>query len=410
MAVEPPGKPGVFDVAVIGGGIVGAATAMALLDATPELSLVLLEKEARLAAHQTGHNSGVIHSGLYYRPGSLKAQNCTAGREALYAFCAEHAVPYERCGKVVVATREEELPQLAELERRGRENGLEGIERLDAGQLRDCEPHVKGIAGLHVPQTGIVDYVAVTEAYAEVVRRRGGEIRTASRVVSIRRTAEGFRLGTSRGEVQCRTLINCAGLQCDRVARLAGVDPQIRIVPFRGEYYELVEARRHLVSNLIYPVPDPAFPFLGVHFTRMIDGTVEAGPNAVLAFKREGYGRLSFSLADTLGTAAYGGFWWLAGRYWLVGLREYYRSFSKGAFVRDLQRLIPVLREEDVVRGGAGVRAQAVDAGGKLLDDFHIVEAEGMIHVLNAPSPAATASIAIGRSVAEKARQSFGLG
>jgi L-2-hydroxyglutarate oxidase len=399
-----------YDVAVIGGGIVGAATAMALLEETPGLSLVLLEKEARLAAHQTGHNSGVIHSGLYYRPGSLKAQNCTDGREALYAFCAEHAVPHERCGKVVVATREEELPQLAELERRGRQNGLAGLRRLDAAQLREFEPQVAGIAGLHVPQTGIVDYVAVTEAYAGVVRRRGGEIRTSSRVVSIRRTPDGFRLGTSRGEVTSRFIVNCAGLQCDRIARLAGSDPQIRIVPFRGEYYELAEARRSLVRNLIYPVPDPAFPFLGVHFTRMIDGRVEAGPNAVLAFKREGYHRLSFSLHDTLETFAFGGFWWLAGRYWLTGLQEYYRSFSKGAFVRDLQRLIPTLREEDVVRGGAGVRAQAVDPAGKLLDDFRIIEGEGMIHVLNAPSPAATASIAIGRTVAGKARENFGLG
>ena len=399
-----------YDVAVIGGGIVGTATAMALLETTSGLSLVLLEKEARLAAHQTGHNSGVIHSGLYYRPGSLKAQNCTVGREDLYAFCTEHDVPHERCGKVVVATREEELPQLAELESRGRQNGLAGLRRLDAAQLREFEPQVAGIAGLHVPQTGIVDYVAVTEAYAEVVRRRGGEIRTSSRVVSIRRTPDGFRLGTSRGELQSRFIVNCAGLQCDRIARLAGSDPQVRIVPFRGEYYELAEARRCLVRNLIYPVPDPAFPFLGVHFTRMIDGKVEAGPNAVLAFKREGYHRLSFSLRDTLEIFGYGGFWWLAGRYWLTGLQEYYRSFNKSAFVRDLQRLIPSLREEDVVRGGAGVRAQAVDPAGKLLDDFRIVEGEGMIHVLNAPSPAATASIAIGRRVAGKARESFGLG
>ncbi len=261
-----------------------------------------------------------------------------------------------------------------------------------------------------MPQTGIVDYVAVTEAYAACIRRRGGEIRTASRVGRIRRMPDGFMLATPRGEVVSRFVVNCAGLQCDRVARMAGIDPQLKIVPFRGEYYTLVAARRELVRNLIYPVPDPAFPFLGVHFTRMIDGTVEAGPNAVLALKREGYGRLSFSLCDTLETFGYGGFWWLASRFWLTGLQEYYRSFSKEAFVRDLQRLIPALREEDVAPGGAGVRAQAVDPEGRLLDDFRIVEGEGMVHVLNAPSPAATASIAIGRSVAEKARESFGLG
>jgi L-2-hydroxyglutarate oxidase len=399
-----------FDVAVIGGGIVGTATAMALMEGSPGLSLVLLEKEDRLAAHQTGHNSGVIHSGLYYRPGSLKARNCTAGREELYRFCAEHDIPHERCGKVVVATREGELPALDELERRGRQNGLKGIERLDGGRLKEFEPHVAGIAGLFVPETGIVDFVRVTEAFAAVVRKGGGEIRTSTEVRGVRRTRDGLALKTSRGEVRSRFLINCAGLHCDRIARLAGTDPGVRIVPFRGEYYELEKSRRTLVRNLIYPVPDPAFPFLGVHFTRMIDGTVEAGPNAVLALKREGYGRFDFSLLDTLETLGYGGFWRLACRFWQTGLQEYYRSFNKGAFVRDLRRLVPELRGGDVMRGGAGVRAQAVDAAGKLLDDFAIVEGEGMIHVLNAPSPAATASIAIGRTIAEKARKAFGWG
>lgn len=409
--VSRAGKEGVtFDAAVIGGGIVGVATAMALLDQVPDLSLVLLEKESRLAMHQTGHNSGVIHAGLYYRPGSLKAKNCVAGREALYRFCSEQEIPHERCGKVVVATGEDELPALAELERRGRANGLEGIERLDKGRLRDFEPHVAGIAGLHVPQTGIVDFARVTEAMATVVRDRGGEIRTSSEVRAIRRTAEGLELQTTGDKLRCRFLINCAGLHCDRVARMGGVDPGIRIVPFRGEYYKLAEARRSLVRNLIYPVPDPAFPFLGVHFTRMIDGEVEAGPNAVLALKREGYGRLDFSLLDTLETFFYPGFWFLAARFWGVGLREYYRSFSKGAFVRDLQRLVPDVRGRDLAGGGAGVRAQAVDSSGKLLDDFHLVEGEGMIHVLNAPSPAATASISIGETIAEKARKAFGWG
>ncbi len=387
---------------VIGGGIVGCATAAALLDQAPGLQVLLLEKEARLAAHQTGHNSGVIHSGLYYRPGSLKARNCCSGREALYAFCAEQGIAHERCGKLVVATREEELPLLDELERRGRENGLEGIARLDAAALREHEPAVSGIAGLHVPQTGIVDFVAVTEALAGKVRQAGGVVRLNSRVVSIRRQQDGFRLGTSQGAVTGRRLVNCAGLQCDRVARLAGLRPELRIVPFRGEYYVLKPERRKLVRNLIYPVPDPSFPFLGVHFTRMIDGAVEAGPNAVLALKREGYGRWDFSLRDIWETFNYPGFWSLAGRYWDKGVGEVRRSCSKALFVRDLQRLIPALRREDVAPGGAGVRAQAVDRNGGLVDDFRLLTGEGMVHVLNAPSPAATAALSIGSTVAEQ--------
>ena len=399
-----------FEVAVIGGGIVGLAAARALLSGRPGLALVVLEKEARLAAHQTGHNSGVIHSGLYYRPGSLKARNCVSGREALYRFCAERELPCERCGKVVVATREEELPALDELARRGQANGLEGLERLTAADLRTYEPQVAGIAGLFVPQTGIVDYVGVTEAFAADVKTAGGTVRTASRVRGIRRRPGGFVLDTPRGEVRCRYLVNCAGLHSDRIARMAGAEPPLRIIPFRGEYYKIAPARRSLVKNLIYPVPDPAFPFLGVHFTRMIDGEREAGPNAVLALRREGYGRLSFSLRDTWETLSFGGFWRLAGRFWRQGALEYRRSFSKRVFLRDLQRLLPALKVEDIHRGGAGVRAQAVDREGKLLDDFSIVEGEGMIHVLNAPSPAATASISIGGSIAEKAAQHFGLG
>ncbi len=399
-----------LDVAVIGGGIVGTATALALAEAAPGLSLAVLEKERRLAAHQTGNNSGVIHSGLYYRPGSLKAANCLAGRDALYEFCRRWQLPHERCGKVVIAVREEELPALAELERRGRENGLQGLERLDAGQIRQVEPHGAGIAGLWVPETGIVDYVRVTECLAARVRERGGEIRTGARVWGVRREIGGFRLLTTAGTVSCRGLVNCAGLQSDRVARLCGIDPGVRIVPFRGEYYRLRPERRTLVRNLIYPVPDPALPFLGVHFTRMIDGEVEAGPNAVLALKREGYGRFSFSLRDTLETLTYTGFWRLAGGYLATGLKEYWRSLSKDAFVRELQRLLPEIRRDDLARGGAGVRAQAVAADGRLLDDFHIAEGEGMVHVLNAPSPAATAAISIGRTVAERARQAFGLG
>lgn len=398
-----------FDVAVIGGGIVGCATAMALLERTPGLRLVVLEKEGRLAAHQTGHNSGVIHSGLYYRPGSLKAANCVTGRDALYSFCADLGIPHERCGKVVVATGEAELPLLDELERRGLQNGLRGLIRLDAAGLREREPHVAGLGGLYVPETGIVDYVAVTAAMARRVAEGGGEVRTDARVRGIAGKEGDFVLDTPLGRLRCRFLINCAGLQSDRVARMAGIRPRMRIVPFRGEYYVLAPQRRDLVRNLIYPVPDPAFPFLGVHFTRMIAGGVEAGPNAVLALKREGYSPFSCSPRDVWETLSFLGFWRLARRYWRMGLNEVRRSLSKERFVGDLRRLIPELAAADVVRGGAGVRAQAVNAAGQLLDDFHIFAGDGMVHVLNAPSPAATAAISIGRSIAGTARETFHL-
>ncbi len=396
------------DVAIVGGGIVGLATAMALARLS-KASLIVLEAEQRLAAHQTGHNSGVIHSGLYYKPGSLKARLCVEGREALYRFCAERGLEHERCGKVVVASDERELATLALLEERGRANGLQGVRRLDADELREHEPHVRGRAGLHVPDTGIVDFAGVAGAYADVVREAGHEVRTGARLLEVRASADGVQLETSGGSLRCRHLVNCAGLQSDRVARLCGVRPGLRIVPFRGEYYELVAARRSLVRNLVYPVPDPRFPFLGVHFTRTIDGAVEAGPNAVLAFRREGYDRFDVSLRDTIDVATYGGFWRLAGRFWRTGASEFLRSFSKRAFVRSLQRLVPELREEDVVRAGAGVRAQAVDPGGVLVDDFRIVDGEWAVHVLNAPSPAATASIAIGRHVAARIRERFAL-
>lgn len=395
------------DVAVIGGGVVGTATAMALLERYPGLSVTVFEKEGRLAAHQTGHNSGVIHSGLYYKPGSIKAQTCTAGRDALYEFCLEHGIAHERCGKVVIATSASEIAMLDTLEQRGQENGLFGMERLGCSELRDYEPHVSGVAGLFVPQTGIVDYVAVTEAYGNVIRSLGGKIRTSCPVERVTRQPQGFVLGTTQGDFACRFLVNCAGLQCDRLARLCGVSTDVRIIPFRGEYYVVAPEHRGLVKNLIYPVPDPAFPFLGVHFTRMIDGRLEAGPNAVLAFKREGYRRFSFSLGDTLEMLMFAGFRSLARRYWRVGLREYRRSFSKGMFVRDLKRLIPELQSECVRPGGAGVRAQAVNREGLLLDDFSIVNGMNMIHALNAPSPAATASISIGRTIADHAMEHF---
>jgi L-2-hydroxyglutarate oxidase len=398
-----------FDVAVVGGGIVGMATAMAVL-ARRRVSVVVLEKEDRLATHQTGNNSGVIHSGLYYKPGSLKARNCTVGREALYRFCAEHGIVAERCGKVVVATREEQLPVLEELRRRGEANGLAGLRRLRPEEIRETEPHATGIAGLLVPQTGIVDYVKVTEAYAEEVRRGGGEVLLGACVHRIVREGGGMVLQTGAGEVRCRHLVNCAGLQSDRVARMAGAEPGVRIVPFRGEYYELVPERQNLVRNLIYPVPDPEFPFLGVHFTRKVEGGVEAGPNAVLAFKREGYTRWSFSPRDLLDAISYGGFWRMAGGYWKMGFGELWRSWNKGAFVRALQALMPEIRAADLVPGGAGVRAQALDPDGKLVDDFRIVQAERQVHVLNAPSPAATASLSIGDAIAELALKSFDVG
>jgi len=402
---------GTTSILVIGGGIVGTSVARAILSAA-QARVTVLEAESRLAAHQTGNNSGVIHSGLYYRPGSAKARTCTRGRLALERYCQERDIPYERCGKVVVATRREQLPALEMLAERGRANGLDGVRRLDPVAIRELEPHCRGIAGLHVPETGIVDYVRVTECYAEDVRALGGTIVTSARVRGIRVEGDELTVETTAGDHTARYLVSCTGLHCDRVARMAGINPGIRIVPFRGEYYELVPDARgeiDLVTNLIYPVPDPSFPFLGVHFTRMIGGGVEAGPNAVLAFKREGYTRLSFSLADTLQTFTYPGFWRLARRYARIGIAEQLRSFSRQRFVRSLQELVPEIGLDDVRRAGAGVRAQALAPSGALLDDFHIVEAERMIHVLNAPSPAATASLAIGEEIARRARQLFNL-
>ena len=397
-----------YDIAIIGGGIVGLASAKTLVNKT-KTSLIVLEAEDQLAAHQTGHNSGVIHSGLYYRPGSLKARTCTDGREALYTFCEEHGVAYDRCGKVVVATSEEEIPRLQDLQERGTANGLRDIKWLSGEEIQEYEPHVTGVAGLHVPQTGIVDYAEVTSKYAEVVKSRDGEIRTNSEVMNCQRDESEFVLVTPDGEIRCKNVINCTGLQSDRVARMFGAEPDVKIVPFRGEYSELKPEKHHLVNNLIYPVPDPKFPFLGVHFTRMIHGGVEAGPNAVLALEREGYTKWNVSVRDTFDTLTYGGFWKLAGKFWKTGFGEVYRSFSKGAFVNALQKLIPELSSEDVTPGGAGVRAQALDKDGKLIDDFRIVEMQGMIHVLNAPSPAATASISIGQTIADMAVKNFDL-
>lgn len=393
-----------FDLGVIGAGIVGLATARALLERRPGRSLVVLEAEERPANHQTGNNSGVLHSGLYYRPGSLKATLCARGREALARYCAEKRLPFDRCGKVVVATRPAEVARLEELERRGRENGLVGIERLGPEGLREHEPHVRGLAGLWVPETGILDYRAVAESFADDVRAAGGEVRLRCAAGAMRReSGGGLTIETTGAPVRVRGLVNCAGLQADRVARRAGDRPTIRIVPFRGEYKTLVRERGHLVRGLIYPVPDPRFPFLGVHFTRRVDGTVEAGPNAVLALDRHGYRRGAFSPRDALATFATPGFWRMAARYWRTGLAEEWRSLSGTAFARALAELVPEVRREDLRPAGAGVRAQALDADGTLADDFRIDRGRDALHVLSAPSPAATASLAIGEHLAREA-------
>jgi len=387
------------DVLVLGGGIVGLATARALA-LEHALRVTVLEVEATVAAHQTGHNSGVIHSGLYYRPGSRKAATCAAGRDALYAYLAGRGIAHERCGKVVVALAEDELPRLEELERRGRANGLAGRERRGAAALAGHEPHAAGLAGLWVPETGIVDYVAVARAFADDVRAAGGEIATGVRAGRIVAGPGGAEVSTGDGRRTAAFVVACAGLASDRVARAAGLEPGVRIVPFRGDYFELAPAARALVRGLIYPVPDPELPFLGVHFTRRIDGRVEAGPNAVLAWKREGYSRTAFSLADAATTLAFPGFWRMAPRHARVAWSEYRRAFSRARFVASLRRLVPALRDADVRPAGCGVRAQALGRDGRLLDDFVFVEAERMLHVLNAPSPAATASLAIGREIA----------
>ncbi len=392
------------DIAVVGGGLVGLGTAMAL--AGNGFKVTVLEAEERLAMHQSGHNSGVIHSGLYYKPGGLKARLCVEGARSLVRFCEEEGVAWQRCGKLVLATQLDELPRLDELERRGKANGIDGLRRLRAEEIREIEPNAVGVGGLHVPETAIVDYKGVARGYARRIEERGGSVLTGARVTAVRSLSgkglpgKNLVVETAKGAVACSLLVNCAGLQSDRVARLCGAEPDVRIVPFRGEYYEVVPERQELVKGLIYPVPDPRFPFLGVHLTRMIGGGLEAGPNAVLALKREGYRWRDVSLRDALDTAAWPGFWRLAARFWTIGMYEVWRSVVKAAFVRDLQRLVPDIRAADLHRAGAGVRAQALDRNGAPLDDFRIVETENAVHILNAPSPGATASMAIGREVA----------
>ncbi len=399
------------DFAVIGGGIVGLSTARSLLRRYSGAGVLVLEKEAGWARHQTGHNSGVIHSGVYYKPGSLKARFSKEGGERLVEFCREHGIAYEICGKVIVATEQEEIPSLRNLYERGVKNGLE-VEKIGPEELKELEPHATGIAALKVPSTGIVDFVGVTAAFAKMVAREGGELRTGAEVTGISETGDRVELRTPGESFRARVLVNCAGLHSDRVAALSGVEAGAKVVPFRGEYYELEPERRYLVKNLIYPVPDPNFPFLGVHFTRSVEGGVEAGPNAVLGLAREGYKKTDLNARDLAETLSYPAFWRLVGRNWRTGAGEIWRSLSKKAFVRGLRRLVPEVKEDDLVPTEAGVRAQALMKDGALMDDFLIVEGERSVHVLNAPSPAATACIPIGQSIADRvsALAGFGVG
>jgi L-2-hydroxyglutarate oxidase len=391
----------VFDFAIVGGGIIGLSTARALLQRYPNARLLVLEKEPGLARHQTGHNSGVIHSGVYYKPGSLKARYTREGVAALVEFCREQGIEHELCGKVIVATEPDELPLLDDLHERGLENGLK-VEKIGPEELRELEPHASGLAALKVPEAGIVDFARIAEALAALVEEEGGELRTSTEVEGISETNNEVEISTNGGTFRTRTLVNCAGLHSDRVARLSGVEAGVKIVPFRGEYYELRPEKRYLVKNIIYPVPDPSFPFLDVHLTRTIEGGVDAGPNAVLALAREGYKKTDFNLRDSIEVLTYPGLWRLARAYWRTGLGEIVRSFSKKAFVRSLKKLVPEVEEEDLVPIEAGVRAQALTKDGKLVDDFLIVEGKNSVHVLNAPSPAATAAIPIGETVAKR--------
>lgn len=389
-----------YDFAILGGGIVGLATTMALIQQYPHARVILIEKEARWASHQTGHNSGVIHSGIYYKPGSLKAQLCRQGNRILIDFCRKHNINHDVCGKVIVATEEKERPQLQHLLERGLANGLE-ITKMEGAAIQEIEPHVRCLEGIHVKTTGIVNYQDVAQKFADLLQSQGVELRLKTEVMGLKPTETGQVIETDQGAVETRFLVNCTGLQCDRIARANGVDPQAKIVPFRGEYYELTPEKLSLVKGLIYPVPNPNFPFLGVHFTRMIDGSVHAGPNAVLSFKREGYRKTDFNWRDFTEVITYSGFWKLSVRHAQAGLQEMVRSWNKNAFVRSLQRLIPEIQAADLVPTQAGVRAQALLPNGKLVDDFLLVKGERSLHVCNAPSPAATSSLEIANLIVQ---------
>lgn len=399
---------GVYDVVIVGGGIVGLAAGMELLERFPHLSLLLLEKEPALGAHQTSHNSGVIHSGIYYRPGSAKARTCVTGAKLMVEFCRAHGIRHELCGKLVVATEDSDVPALQSLYERGVANGVPGLSLVGPERLRELEPHARGVKALHVPGAGLVDYQVVAEKFAEIIAGRGGHIRTGARVVRFARREGFWHVETTIGELRSRALITCGGLHADRLAVMAGGPADVRIVPFRGEYYGVIPSRRFLVRSMIYPVPNPQLPFLGVHFTRSITGMVHAGPNAVLALRREGYRKTDVSLSEILSLMGFAGFWRMATKFWLTGLSEFYRSFSKTAFVQALQQLVPEIQSRDLAPAPSGVRAQAVDLRGWLLDDFDIIAINHALLIRNVPSPAATASISVGDVIAEMASQTFG--
>ena len=400
-------KKNIYDIGIVGGGIIGLSTALQISNTYPDLRLIVLEKEGDLGLHQSSRNSGVIHSGIYYRPDSMKAKTCVSGARKMIEFAQEHNINHEICGKVIVATNQMQIPRLEELYKRAKANGVEGIKMIEKEELLEKEPYAKGVKALWVPSTGIIDYPGVLKTYAKLILEKGQEIKLNQSVKKIEIKENQIYIDCNNGEFCSSYLINCAGLYADRIAGLAGAKLPVKIVPFRGEYYQIKPSKENLVNGLIYPVPDPAFPFLGVHFTKRIDGTVEAGPNAVLAFAREGYRKNNFNFIDLMETITYGGFLKLASKYWKVGMGEMYRSFNKNAFTKALQELLPEIQKDDLIDGGSGVRAQAIDRNGKLIDDFSIIHTEKALHVCNAPSPGATSSIAIGETITSMLKESF---